>query len=315
MQQTSSLIAALLLVSFSITKAQDVTKVPYDDSTNTYKGKYLTGIDFPIGALGGSVIRMNGKAERQWWQIFNNFEEREGSGVVPNSFFAIRTKFKGKSVVRALQTSSVGKFYAMKELTFQGEYPFGWYKFIDKKLPVQVTMEAYNPLIPMDVKNSAIPCAIFNIKISNPTSEAIEVSLLGAQQNAVGFTGYDTIAGPNNRSCKGYGDNQNKILTKNGITSLAMTGNTGSMQMSLYDASASYSSSCENNAALLKDFDDDGKLSGGKSSTSPKKGVTVDGALAKDFSLKPGEEKTITFVLSCYGCCKYGEFIFSAILL
>ena len=48
-----------------------------------YIGEYLTGIDFPIGAVGGSVIRMNGKAERQWWQIFNNFEERAGSGVVP----------------------------------------------------------------------------------------------------------------------------------------------------------------------------------------------------------------------------------------
>ena len=74
------------------------------DPPVTYQGEYLTGIDFPVGALGGSVIRMNGKAERQWWQIFNNFEERAGSGIVPNSFFAIRTKSKGngKPVVRVL---------------------------------------------------------------------------------------------------------------------------------------------------------------------------------------------------------------------
>ena len=62
---------------------------------------------------------MNGKAERQWWQIFNNFEEREGSGIVPNSFFALRTKTKNKTVVRALQTSSVGAFTAMDSLSFQ----------------------------------------------------------------------------------------------------------------------------------------------------------------------------------------------------
>lgn len=78
------------------------------DPPVTYSGEYLTGIDFPIGALGGSVIRMNGKAERQWWQIFNNFEERAGSGIVPNSFFALRTKTKSNTIVRALQTSSVG---------------------------------------------------------------------------------------------------------------------------------------------------------------------------------------------------------------
>lgn len=96
------------------------------DPPVTYSGKNLTGIDFPVGAVGGSVIRMNGKAERQWWQIFNNFEERAGSGVVPNSFFAIRAKSKGKRVVRVLQTSAVGDFDAMDELIMQGEYPFGW---------------------------------------------------------------------------------------------------------------------------------------------------------------------------------------------
>jgi len=34
------------------------------DPPVTYTGNYLTGIDFPVGALGGSVIRMNGKAEQ-----------------------------------------------------------------------------------------------------------------------------------------------------------------------------------------------------------------------------------------------------------
>ena len=30
------------------------------DPPVTYQGEYLTGLDFPIGALGGSVIRING---------------------------------------------------------------------------------------------------------------------------------------------------------------------------------------------------------------------------------------------------------------
>jgi len=310
------LITLLLALNYFVILAQDVTKVPYADSTHTYKGKYLTGIDFPVGALGGSVIRMNGKAERQWWQIFNNFEERAGSGVVPNSFFAIRAKTKGKPVVRVLQTTAVGDFDAVDELTMQGEYPFGWYEFVDNKLPVEVSMEAYNPLIPMDMKNSAIPCGIFNIKVSNPTDQTIEVSILGTQQNAVGFTGYDTIAGPYNRKCRGYGNNTNTILSGNDITSLKMTGNNGSMQLSVYESDASATASWENMTALLKDFIDDGKLVGEKKSSSPTNGVTVDGALATDFSLKPGEEKTITFVLSwhfpkgTFGRCDIAEWCF-----
>ena len=268
------------------------------DQPVTYSGKYLTGIDFPVGAVGGSVIRMNGKAERQWWQIFNNFEERAGSGIVPNSFFALRTKTKGATEVKALQTSSVGSFPAMDSLSFQGEFPLGWYNFGDEELPVEVSLEAYNPLIPMDLKNSAIPCGIFSIKVKNTSNNKVGIDLLATQQNAVGFTGYDTISGPNNRQCKGYGQNNNTIVSQSGKTSLQMTGAAGSMQLSAYAENVSYDASWNDLTALYKDFSDDGKLTGQKTASSPEAEITVDGALATGFSLKPGEEKTITFVLS-----------------
>ena len=179
------------------------------DPPAVYQDQNLTGIDFPVGPVGGSLIRMNGKAERAWWQIFHNYEQRKDSGVVPNSFFAIRTMAGDATQVRALQTSAVGPFPAMQSLTFSGEFPFGWYSFKDEKLPVQVTLEAYNPLIPMDLKNSAIPCAIFRIKVSNPSAAPVEVSLLATQQNAVGLSGYDTIGWPNQRQNPGYGSNRN----------------------------------------------------------------------------------------------------------
>lgn len=268
------------------------------DPPATYSGKYLTGIDFPVGAVGGSVIRMNGKAERQWWQIFNNFEERTGSGIVPNSFFALRTKTKNKTVVRALQTSSVGDFTAMDSLNFQGEFPLGWYNFGDAALPVEVSLEAYNPLIPMDLKNSAIPTGIFNIKVKNTSDSKVTIDLLATQQNAVGFTGYDTIVGPNKRSAKGYGQNKNTILKQNDRTSLQMTGPTGSMQLSAHAGNVSYTSAWKDVSSLYADFSEDGKLTGEKTASSPEAEKTIDGALATGFSLQPGEEKTITFVLS-----------------
>lgn len=270
------------------------------DAPVTYQGEYLTGLDFPVGAVGGSVIRMNGKAERQWWQIFNNFEERAGSGIVPNSFFALRAKTNEATVIKVLQTSSLGAFSAMDSLSFQGEFPFGWYSFADDELPVDVTLEAYNPLIPMDLKNSAIPCGIFSIKVKNPSSTKVEIDLLATQQNAVGFTGYDTITGPNNRQCSGYGQNKNTIVSGNGKTSLQMTGPTGSMQLSGYTGEMSYSAAWKDLSSLYNDFADNGKLTGEKSASSPEVGKTVDGALATGFKLNPGEEKTITFVLSWY---------------
>ncbi len=270
------------------------------DSSAIYKGVYLTGLDFPIGSLGGGVIRMNGKAERVWWQIFNNFEERSGSGIVPNSFFAIRASTKNNSVVKALQTSSVGPFAAMDSLIFQGEYPFGRYTFFDKKLPVKVTLEAYNPLIPMDLKNSAIPCAIFNVKVKNTSSNEVKINLLAAQENAVGFSGYDTIAGPNLRYCKGFGENKNEIVIKPGITSLNMIGPNGSMQLSAYSKNVSYTASWDNLEFLYNDFSNDGRITGVKTAVSPKPEMTIAGALSAGFLLRPNEEKVITFVLTWY---------------
>jgi uncharacterized protein (DUF608 family) len=271
-----------------------------EDPPVTYQGKYLTGLDFPIGAVGGSLIRMNGKAERQWWQIFNNFEERAGSGVVPNSFFAIRIKTNGATHVKMLQTSLEGPFPAMDSLTFQGEYPFGWYQFHDSELPVKVILEAYNPLIPMDLKNSAIPCGIFRVKVTNTSSDNVEVNLLGTQQNAVGFTGYDTIVGPDNRMNRGYGQNINTIINGPQKTSLEMTGSNGSMQLSVFEKEVSYTASWENLSSLYSDFSSDGRLSGEKRALSPNPGITVDGALATEFILQPNEEKVVTFVLSWY---------------
>ena len=284
----------------NLSKQSRFEKKAANDPPVTYQGEYLTGIDFPIGALGGSVIRMNGKAERSWWQIFNNFEERAGSGIVPNSFFAIRTKTRDTSVVKVLQTSSVGSFSAMDSLGFQGEYPFGWYSFNEKELPVNVSLEAYNPLIPMDVKNSAIPCGIFRITVKNNSSEKVEVNLLATQQNAVGFTGYDTIVGPNNRMCKGYGENSNTVIDGADKTSLKMTGPAGSMQLSAYAKEVSYTASWKDLKSLYKDFSDNGNLNGEKAASSPEKEKTVDGALALGFKLKPNEEKIVTFVLSWY---------------
>lgn len=268
------------------------------ENAHNYTGQYLTAIDFPVGALGGSVIRMNGKAEREWWHIFNNFEERVGSGKVPNSFFAIRTEEGNSTVVKALQTSAVGSFKAMKSLDFQGEFPFGWYDFEDNELPVKVSLEAYSFLIPMDLKNSALPAAIFRFTVKNTTASKIKVSLMGIQQNAVGFTGYDTITGPYNRNCEGYGSNLNTIVSESGRTSLKMTGTAGSMQLSGYESGITGTASWESMSSLLSDFSADGLLSGNRQDRSPHAGTTVDGALAKDFTLNPGQEKIVTFVLS-----------------
>ena len=107
--------------------------------------------------MGSGAIQMDGGARRPVWQIFGNYNQIE----IPNSFFAARVKARDdQPIVRVLQTSSVGPFTSMKNLRFRGEYPFGWFEFEDPDLPVEFSLETFNPLIPLDAKNSAIPCAV-----------------------------------------------------------------------------------------------------------------------------------------------------------
>ncbi len=161
--------------------------------TRVYHGEHLTAISLPVGGIGTGCIQINGRAERKIWQIFNNHSQ----AFVPDSFFAIRARTKGgEPIIRVLQTSPVGPFEAMKSLNFRGEYPFGWYEFEDDELPVKVSMETFNPLIPLNAKDSAIPCAIFNLTAKNISSKPVEVSFLAVQKNAVGFSGTIRSVGP-----------------------------------------------------------------------------------------------------------------------
>ena len=303
---TNIIVLATVILAYSTARGADNAKImpsgPKSSTTTatnglrTFQGKNLTAIDFPVGGVGGSVIRMNGNAERQWWHIFNNFEERAGSGAVPNSFFAIRTRQGDATMVRALQTVPIGPFAPMKSLTFRCAFPFGWYDFSDDALPVAVELEAYSFLIPMELKDSAVPSAVFRYTVKNTGTSAVQVSLLAAQQNAVGFNGYKRIAGPENRSHAGYGSNKNQIVVKDGRTVLQMTGEAGSMALSAYESGVSSSASWKDLAALHADFAKNGLITGAAEAASPIKDQTSirPGILFEDFEADKYENWTAT---------------------
>ena len=269
-----------------------------------YRGAHLSAIELPLGGIGTGVVQINGKCQRKIWQIFNNH-----LGVfVPDSFFAIRTVSGDQPpVLRALQTEAVGPFAAMHELSFRGAYPFGWYDFEDDALPVKVTLEAFNPLVPLDAKNSSIPCAIFSISVQNPGKTSVEVSLLATQQNAVGYRAKTPIAG---RSHVDFGGNRNTIRQDPGCTMLHMTSDRPSSDVASADMvlaamvpgttapQPSGSASWDNVDQLAEQFMAKSRLSQPASAGPSPQGETLNGALCIPFTLKPGEKRQVTFVLA-----------------
>lgn len=264
-------------------------------------GARLGAISLPVGGIGAGMIQMNGKAEPAVWQIFNNISNFR----VPDSFFAVRIKAEGgRPVVRALQTAAIGPFAAMKSLSFQGAYPFGWYTFDDPEMPVKLSLETFSPLVPLDERSSGMPCAIFNVTVENPTARPVEVSLLGAQQNAVGYRANQPI---NNRSHPGYGSNSTVVIRDPAATLLHMTqdaptnaGAWGSMVLMAMADRVTASADWAEVTNLCTMFEKEGSLPGPDKGGPTPPGQTINGALAVALKLAAGQKQTVSFVLAWY---------------
>ncbi len=180
-----------------------------------YRGKHLEAVAMPLGGIGTGSIWLDGQGRLAVWQIFNNLSEPR----IPDSLFAVRARTAGRTVVRVLQTAAERSLEPMASLEYEGGYPIARLSFADPALPVQVRLEALNPLIPLDTANSSIPCAIFRLTAHNPGRTAAEVALSASLQNAVGSRGDAGIQGVR---FGGYGGNRNQVLREEGLVAVTM---------------------------------------------------------------------------------------------
>jgi uncharacterized protein (DUF608 family) len=69
---------------------------------------------------------------------------------------------------------------------FTGAFPFARLKFEDPKFPLQVSLVAYKPFIPLNPDDSGLPVAIFHFEIQNPTDEPVRLMLYANLENRAG---------------------------------------------------------------------------------------------------------------------------------
>jgi non-lysosomal glucosylceramidase len=161
------------------------------------RGEKLAAVAFPIGGIGTGCISVGGRGELRDWEIFNT----PAKGYAPwYSFPAIWAKAEGdKAVTRILEAPLLppheypsGDWFRipamprMEETVFTGDYPFAHVEFIESKLPVQVALEAFNPLIPLDIDNSSLPMAVLRYRLRNPGLVKAAVSIALSVNNPIG---------------------------------------------------------------------------------------------------------------------------------
>src|SRR5690606_30158259 len=67
-----------------------------------------------------------------------------------------------------------------------GEYPVAEIDFTDGILPVDVSLRAFTPLVPLDPDASGIPAAVLRYRVSNPGETPVAVTVVGSLSHTAG---------------------------------------------------------------------------------------------------------------------------------
>ena len=157
---------------------------------------------FLLGGIGTGNVSIGARGEFRDWEISN----RPGKGnFLPFTFFALRAApEEGEPVVRVLESrirppyegdeglrmGKVAGLPRLRESAMRGEYPVVTIDFDDDVLPVDVTLTAFTPLVPLDTNSSGLPAAVLRYSVHNPTSVPMDVSIAGSMSNPIGIRGY-----------------------------------------------------------------------------------------------------------------------------
>ena len=163
----------------------------------TFSGDRATQVAMPIGGLGAGCICINGSGGLQDFSIRTRPETTAlPAGFTSNSpetGFAV-LYLRGSNPVakvvegpfppfkifdqglqgQGLRRGGSEGFPRFEKCNLRGEFPFAEIRFGDQAVPLDVSLIAWNPFIPLDDRNSGIPCAILEYTLHNTSSHAVD---------------------------------------------------------------------------------------------------------------------------------------------
>src|SRR5262249_49191314 len=150
---------------------------------------------------------LGGRGELRDWEIFNRPGKRR---VLPYSFVALWAKPEAESaalrvVEGPIQTPFRGwegyhrhsgeGLPHFRHSRFSTNCPIAKVHFEDPGLPVTISLEAFNPFIPLNVDDSSLPVAIFKYQLTNHSHKPLDVALAFSLLNPVGYDGKAILDG------------------------------------------------------------------------------------------------------------------------
>ena len=310
--------------------------IPYDRrdlfpehrQQRTFSGEQLSEIAFPLGGIGTGTVSLGGRGQLRDWEIFN----RPGKGrSLPFSFVALWSRLEGKSAsVRVVEAPLMppyrGSFGSSRESAeglprlqgarFTGAYPLARIDFEDDSLPVSISLEAFNPFVPLDVDDSSLPVAVFHYHLRCRGPEPVDLALAFSLLNAVGYDGKAQLEGA---SYAGFGKNLTKFRQEQVSPGLVLNGlemtstkygpddvGYGSMALLTTSPRVTARTAWEQGEwwdpfqKWVNEFTRAGELHDSSVPEPSADGKSNYASLALKLRLQPGESTTLTFLLAWY---------------
>lgn len=166
-------------------------------------------ISFPLGGIGTGSIGIAGNGALIDWEIKNKPNKGSINGY---SHFAVKAERDGKLIDARVMNGDLKPPYTgvgqrgpmhvggfgfgpgrgtmsgvphFESTEFIGAYPCARVDFIDEKFPGEITLNAFNPLIPLNEDDSSIPSAFFEVEVKNTTDQDIDYTVALSLSNLI----------------------------------------------------------------------------------------------------------------------------------
>lgn len=274
-----------------------------------YIGDNINQIAFPLGGIGTGSISLAGNGAIVDPEI-NGHPDREKDCGFTN--FAIKAESDGKVTDSRLLcgdfihdymgtirgsygegNTALSGFKHFEKCIFKGEFPFARIELTDSAFPAEVVLEAFNPFIPSNDKDSSISAAFFTFNIKNISDSKIKYTVLGTVSNLLKNGGL------------------NRYTEKSGIKMITLNGASDKNR----DDSITIATDAENTAhqdywfrggwfdtltMFMNELNTEGTVTERTYDTENPNGRGDAATLTAAVELEPGEIKTIKFLISWY---------------
>ena len=161
-----------------------------------FESEQLLQIAMPMGGIGAGSVCLSGNGSLVDWSISNhaNTTALADGHEIRESAFALLRIGGENSVTRLVEGPlSVEKIYdqglqsegyrhgafeglpRFESAEFTASYPIGVVKLTDPNLPIEAMITGFSPFIPLDDRNSGIPCAILEYQFTNRSNKPVDI--------------------------------------------------------------------------------------------------------------------------------------------